>query len=191
MNKISPQLIEYAERFVSASQAIDYSKIIEHNKDEVIKLKSLVRQLVKHRGNEALTDYASPQIVNRKAAPPPAPDKGHQLERRKNIVASLTQEGFESRLGRVYCSDSVGRSMAFKDVVHRHGLPDFDMVIAPDFSPQSGLHGIFVTGSEVFSALLPNPGERHDWRVLRRSSYQSLSQMSEYVTLLAAGFDLP
>jgi len=112
-----------------------------------------------------------------------------QKQRQQEVVAQLSDEGFAKRLGNVYDSMSDARSVPFSEVKHARGLPVFDMVLAPDFSPVSGLHGIFISPLEVFTAVLADPGD-HEWKILKRRAYSSNEEMAKFVTLLSAGFEL-
>lgn len=112
-----------------------------------------------------------------------------EKQRQQEVVAQLSEEGFAKRLGNVYDSTSDARSVPFSEVKHARGLPVFDMVLAPDFSPISGLHGIFISSLEVFTAVLAEPGD-HEWKILKRRSYHGKEEMAKFVTLLSAGFEL-
>ena len=199
MKKISGSVWDEAVQLVTVSQAIDYQQIIANNRAEVAKLRKVVEAIRRKRlpADEALIMDPGPLAkaqdvgVMKSQGVPSREDPDVQRARRQDITRALVREGFDARLAKVYCSDTVSRSLAFKSVPHRYGLREFDMVIAPDFCPQAGMHGIFIGRKEVYSAILVNPAERNDWRVLKQGPYQTLDEMVELVTLLAAGFDLP
>ncbi len=194
------ELVVQAGRLLEVSQSIDYQLVIENDEDEVAKL---------HRGIESLDimpyrrrgDIEFASTDSRVARPgldvgdsprrDAAQERSEEATRRGEIMDQLNEQGFSERIGKVYDSFAETRSCSLADVPHRRGLPVFEMVIAPDFAPISGMHGVFVSNLEVMSVILPYPGNEHDWEVLNRKAYSSLDEMGEYVTLLSAGFELP
>lgn len=184
MKNISEIILRDAVKLVRDSQAIDYKQIVANNHREVEKLRVLLHSM--RKGTSTGAQDRTQQVFKQ---PISAPEDVTAV--RKTIIQVLVEGGFENRLRQVYCSSSEKRSIPFKSVPHRRGLVDFSMVIAPDFAPQAGLHGIFITATQVYSALLANPAENKDWRVLKKVPYKSPNEMAELVTLLAAGFELP
>jgi hypothetical protein len=196
VSDLSDSIISQADIIINGSKSLDYAKIVKHDSQEINKLKLLLSQLGLNSdsrttmtvGLNTKTDSSS------KAAEPSALSNEEQAElklhkRTQDIVESLAKEEFEPRINSVYNTTATKRIIAFSDVLHTRGLPSFDVVLAPDFSPVTGLHAIFVSSLEVFSAVLPEPGD-YEWKVLKRRAYMDLEQMVEFVTLLSAGFDL-
>ena len=189
-------IMEQASSLLRASRSLDYPAILRHEPASVARLREVIARLglsangsaVKTR-RSTLTSVNTDTTVLRVAADQ-AKSKPVATNRLQELVQRLGEEGFSERLAHIYDSQSVSRSIAFKQAPHRYGLPGFDMVVAPDFSPVQGLHGIFITALEVFTAVLPSPASEHEWKILKRREYQGIDQLLEYVTLLSAGFDL-
>ncbi len=117
-------------------------------------------------------------------------DEKQSREHRIAIMTALKTEGFEDRIGKIYNSFSRNRSIPFSDAPHRRGIPAFDMVVAPDFSPCSGMHGIFVGKHEAMSIILASDaGGEAEWAVIKRKSFANTEEMVDAVTLLSAGFE--
>lgn len=215
MSTESKQILDNASDLLAAAKSLDYTLILNNHVDEVKKLKDVlvnfnIGKTGKTGKNEVLADYASKlegqrpsknildglsstelardsDSVNIKS-----PDDRHAIPR-DELDASIADEGLQDRVGKVYNSLSTGtdRTLAFKQVHHSRGIPAFDVVIAPDYSPTSGLHGIFISESEVMSIVLSSDSPAEDWQVLKRKHYSSADEMIEYFGLLSAGFDLP
>ncbi len=184
-------LIKEAQVLISASKSLDYSKIFAHDPNEIAKLKALMGHLnIKPltRYGESLDNYASVQQQNT-ASPT---DKDAEAEkRRQTIVDILKAEGFEDRIDNVYNSFSGERNTPINRVPHHRGIPEFDVVIAADFAPVSGMHGVFINDREVMSIILPaDAGPSIDWQVMKRKRYENPEQMIDIVTMIASGFDL-
>jgi hypothetical protein len=64
----------------------------------------------------------------------------------------------------------------------------FDMVVAADYAPGEGYHGIFITANEVLSGFLPLPAGQREWQLRARARYINQAQMVERVGLMSAGF---
>jgi hypothetical protein len=62
------------------------------------------------------------------------------------------------------------------------------MVIAPDFSPEDGLHAIVVAPQEILSCLLPGADSTRPWQVRQRVRYSSGEELVDLVSLISAGF---
>jgi hypothetical protein len=174
---------EYLQRF----NRLDYAAIIAHKPEAVAVLQEVVRSIrgALPRDSEALDGYAQPPQGRAKGVPDD--DKSSMVERRRSFVEALSHSGLGARLGKVYCTQAETRVTAFRDVPHKTGLPQFDMVVAADYSPQAGYHGIFVAAHEVMSWVLPSPYDR-PWQLRERHGFASLEQMTELVGLLGAGF---
>ena len=179
------QLLSQAVDLVEMCKRLDYQQIIAHKPEAVAALKDAVRII---RGsindNESLEDYAGKQVVRE----PTPEEKAALLERRRQLVEVLGHAGLAERMGKVYSTEASQRLIPFKDIPHKHGLPQFDLVVGPDFSPQSGFHGIFIGEQEVMSCLLPAPAETVQWQVRERHRFASLDQAVDLVGLLSAGF---
>lgn len=190
----SNPVLANADTFLDCCDRLDFQSIFENQKDALrtlrvvmdeLDLAPLTKEQIKGlRSAEAITVDSS-AVVSHVAASDP------KEERRQEIIDEIEAQGFGDRLDKVYDSFADGRSRLLSKVPHRHGLPFFNTVIAADFAPTSGLHGIFISNSEVISAVLPYPCEGHHWQLEIRRNYSSLAEMVEYVTLLSAGFELP
>ena len=108
-----------------------------------------------------------------------------------DIMQALALKGFASRAGLVYNSFSDSRTLAFDQAHHRRGVPPFEVVVAPDFAPVSGMHGVFISTTEIMSVILPSDKANADWQILKRKSFNCRKEMMDYLSLIAAGFDLP
>ena len=80
--------------------------------------------------------------------------------------ASRQQPGYNQRIGRVFVTDHPEALVPIDKIPHRDGLPVFEKCLAPDDSPIHGAHGIFVTSTTVFTAVLPQPFSSNGWQVL-------------------------
>jgi len=187
-----------------ASQGLNYQKILTHDSEEIAKLRDSLLGLNIRWDSGSLGDYASKQEARQYSGntageqPSGGVDTRSALdldtvERQGQIIESLSDEGFSDRSGNVYSSFVKSRSLSFKQVPHRIGLPDFDVVVAPDFAPNPGLHGIFIGSGEVMSMTLSiidgKTGEQ--WQIEKQKKYSSEEQMVDFVTLMSAGFELP
>ena len=181
------ELFLQADDVLQLFNRLDYEAIVAHEPDAVAVLQEVVKTIRGKRGDEALASYATAPPVPRQPEVSIAEDKVSLQERRRAFLEVLSQAGLGARLGKVYCTEADSRTTAFRDVPHKLGLPPFDMVIAADYSPQSGYHGIFVAGQEVMSWVLPTPSEL-PWQLRERHRFSSLEQMAELVGLLGAGF---
>lgn len=180
------ELFLQAEKFLQLFNGLDYAAIIAHEPSAVAALQDVVRSIrgTSANADEALSDYAT---LSQQLVAPAADDKRLLVERRRSFVEVLSQVGLGARLGKVYCTQAESRLALFRDVPHKQGLPQFDMVVAADYSPQNGYHGIFVGAQEVMSWILPTPYER-PWQLHERHRFATLDQMAELVGLLGAGF---
>ncbi len=174
-------LLDRGERLVAGVRALNYRRLIAHDPREVEKLQQLLREL----------DDMELQPASAIATSLQGGQGNDDETRHEEIVEELCGCGFDERMGRVYDSFAQGRSRDISEVPHDRGMPVFDTVVAADFSPVSGMHGIFISKLEVASAVLPAPGEANEWQVLARRHYTSLEEMREFVILMSAGFELP
>ncbi len=186
------ELIRRAEEFMRLCKRVDYQSILSHEPAAVAKLQNVLQELKKTlpRSDESLENYAQvqPAPPTRVAAPESEDEKVALLARRREFVEALSQGGLGNRLGKVYSSLDDRRLLAFREVPHQQGLPKFDMVVGPDFSPVSGFHGIFIGAQEVLSYVLPSPADSHQWQVRERHRFATNAQLVDLVGLLSAGF---
>jgi len=173
-----------AEEIVQLYKSLDYAAIVRHESAAVAGLREVLRVIrpPSAQPRDELSNYAGVEV-----APKGAMHDVGSAERRRAYVEALSVAGLGQRLGRVYSSTAETRVVAFRDVPHRIGLPDFQLVVAADYSPQAGYHGIFVNAQEVVSCLLAAPGEQ-PWQTRERHRFASVQQMVEMVGLLSAGF---
>ena len=185
-------LIDQASALLAVSRQLDYLKILEHDRAEVAKLNQLLGDLPGSGQTtvDAALDLASAQARNDGEDTKAGSDE-FKANREMAILQQLTSEGFVDRLGKVYNSRSEERSMEFRKVPHRKNLPEFDMIVSADYAPSAGLHGIIISEHHVMSVFLATPEEQNEWEILKRRPYDNMEEMGEFVTLLAAGFDLP
>jgi hypothetical protein len=188
------ELIQRAEEFTRLCKGVDYPAILAHNAEAVAALQDVLIVLKKAlpRNNEDLNDYAQAQSGPRKRVNKTEsdPEKAALLERRRHFVEAFSQAGLGNRLGKIYSSLDERRLLAFREAPHQQGLPKFDMVIGPDFSPVNGLHGIFIGAQEVMSCVLPSPSESHQWQVRERHRFSNNLQVVDLVSMLSAGFPI-
>lgn len=186
------ELIQRAEEFTRLCKSVDYQSVLAHDAAAVAALQDVLQVLKKTlpRGGEDLGDYASTQAGarQRSAAPESSAEKKALLERRRIFVEAFSQAGLGNRLGKIYSSTDDRRLLAFREVPHQAGLPQFDMVVAPDYSPVGGLHGIFIGSQEVMSCVLPS--ESHQWQVRERHRFANNLQVVDLVSMLSAGFPI-
>ncbi|MEE8056304.1 MAG: hypothetical protein V3T17_00500 [Pseudomonadales bacterium] len=204
MKIFSDAILADADKLLAACKKLDFNGIANHDAAEVSKLKSVLIELsikIAH-SKDALDNYASkqagPKAGGHASGSRLNTDTEQTIEskkvttvRRQKMLEYLQQGGFRERIGKVYNSFSRGRSAVFQDVPHRRGLPPFDLVVSADYVPVAGFHGIFISDSELMSIVLSSDSQSgEDWEILKRKSYQTLEEMVEMVTLIAAGFDL-
>jgi len=178
------QLLRQAVDLVEICKRLDYQQIIAHKPEAVAALKDAVRIIRGSIDDESLEDYASKPVIRE----PEPVDKAALLERRRQLVEVLGHAGLAERLGKVYSTEAAQRLIPFKEIPHKHGLPQFDLVVGPDFSPQSGYHGIFIGEQEVLSCLLPAPAETLQWQIRERHRFADLDQAVDLISMLSAGF---
>lgn len=190
-------IITEADKLLSVSQSLDYTKIGSHDLAEVAKLKAALFDLkIRVSNDEALDGYATKQVIRTSRLNDRSmmsSDDEEQKERRAQICESLGKEGFDDRVSHVYNSFVGSRRMRIEEVPHRVGLPDFDVVIAPDFAPEPGLHGIFISSKAVMSMTLALDESENgkQWMLLKSKEFSSEDEMIECATLMSAGFDVP
>jgi hypothetical protein len=191
-------IIAEADKLLLASRSLNYAKIGAHDLEEVAKLRAALLDLkISNSNDDAIDSYAIRQVTRNSDLGGGSKflyqDDKEIKERRSRVCESLGNEGFEDRVSQVYNSFVGSRRMRIDEVPHRVGLPEFDVVIAPDFAPNPGLHGIFISSKAVMSITLAldesEDGKR--WKVLKRKEFSSEDEMVECATLMSAGFDVP
>ena len=162
--------IHRAKRAHDLVDRVDLDRVAAHDSDEVNKLDKLT---------EALNDLSEGQNVeyvpgvDEEDAPTLDPNQIRRLE----LMEILDREGLSDRLGRVCMTGAEEEIRPLDLIPHHDGLPDFDVCIAPEYTPADGAHGIFVSEKGVFSALIPEPVTRHKWRILRSRPFDDESEM--------------
>lgn len=188
------ELIQRAEELTRLCKSVDYQSVLAHDSAAVAALQDVLQVLKKTlpRGSEELGDYATVQTARKKREESPESDaeKKALLERRRHFVEAFSQAGLGNRLGKIYSPLDDRRLLAFREAPHQEGLPKFDMVVGPDYSPINGLHGIFIGAQEVMSCVLPSPGESHQWQVRERHRFANNLQVVDLVSMLSAGFPI-
>lgn len=205
---VSDIVLKNADALLAAFKSIDFKKILSHDAAEVEKLKGVLvsLQIALKRPTELLDQYASKPSapsgsdqgflpVLNDLASLDATDKSSAVDRpfsgKDDIMEALALNGFASRAGLVYNSFSDSRTLAFDQAHHRRGVPPFEVVVAPDFAPVSGMHGVFISTTEIMSVILPSDNANADWQIFKRKSFSCRKEMMDYLSLISAGFDLP
>lgn len=217
MKLFSDVILAEAGQLVAASKGLDYQRISEHQPEEVARLHRVMAELNVPRHLAANTVENHNVIVS---APGPGSGEGEpsaaqllsldshvspldsheigegivepdRLAIYTGIMDSLAADGLEGRAGLVYNSAAKSRTSPFDGVHHPRGIPEFDVVIAPDYAPEPGMHGVFISETEIMSIILPSGDPAASWQVIKRKGYDNLGQMMEYLALISAGFDLP
>ncbi len=205
MGIFSEVLLGNADKVLDACKRINYNGIINHDPSDVATLKEVLVDLsiTANQPGESQSkpsESADGSVTNQV-------ERGEQLNsgagvvmeskedimaRRENIAKHLDDEGFAERIGNVYNSFAEKRISTLDQIPHRRGLPPFDVVIAPDFAPVAGLHGVFISEKDVMSIILASEGGGESgWEIIKQKPYKTPEEMIELVTLVAAGFDLP
>jgi len=182
--------LDRALALLQLCRRLDYEAILDHQGEAVETLREVVQILRQSLPEGAQGDGGAAADVETvsDAADPDLADKGALLERQRRFVEALSRAGIGNRLGKLYCSDAPSRQVAFREAPHKLGLPHFDMVIAADYAPVSGYHGIFIGAQEVASCVLPLPAESHQWQIRERHRFADARRAAELVSLLSAGF---
>jgi hypothetical protein len=182
------QLYEEAGQVVRLCEALDFEGIVRHRPQAVSALQNVIRVLKLELPR--LRDGGGVERGEAQSARAAAPGEDREAVqlRRRQMVEALTQAGLGDRLGKIYSTHVERRIQPFREVPHKMGLPMFDMVIAPDFSPEDGLHAIFVAPQEILSCLLPGADSTRPWQVRQRVRYSSAEELVDLVSLISAGF---
>lgn len=180
--------LDRALSLLSLCQRVDHAAVVAHEPEAVETLHEVVQILRRSLELDGSSLPASPGPGEEEPAVEMAQGKSALLERQRRFVEALSRAGLGDRLGKLYCSNAERRLVAFREVPHKLGLPQFDMVVAADYAPVSGYHGIFVGVQEVVSCILPLPAESHQWQVRDRHRFADAARAAELVSLMSAGF---
>ncbi len=168
-------LMKQAQKAHEIIEAVDFEKVASHDPEEVGKLQGV---------NEALGKLSEGEQVNRVDGLDEVENLDPAFAIKNELLLLLDDAGLGERLGRVYTlglgSAQPGTKPA-EIVPHREGLPAFDVVIAPNYAPADGAHGIFVSYSGVFSAHVPEPITRHHWKIMRSQPYDDNEELVSLV----------
>ena len=162
--------IHRAKRASDLVDRVDLDKLAEHDTEEVNKLDKIADALGSLSEGQNV-DYVPGVDIDE------APTLDEHQIRRSELMELLDREGLSDHLGRVYMSGAEEAVRALDLIPHRDGLPDFDVCLAPEYTPADGAHGIFVSDRGVFSALIPEPVTRHKWRILRSRPFDDAGEM--------------
>ena len=204
MGLISDIILKNAEALLSAFKRIDFQKVLSHDVLEVEKLKDVLNslQIAFKRPTEPLDYYTSNANASDQNLLPlnsvtelEATDQSSQLnspfKSKDDIISALAVAGFADRVGLVYSSFSDSRTLDFTQTQHCRGLPSFEVVVAPDFAPVSGVHGVFISTTDIMSIIIPADHVDGDWQILKRKSFTNRKAMMDFLSLVLTGFDLP
>ena len=161
------RILDSARRAQQAIGSIELARIEAHDPDELRKLDvtlAVLDELVASMNAES-EDATVTSSADTRAPDGKASEAG---ERDAAIVdgALRRRAGISQRLGHIFMPGRADPFVAVADLPHREGLPTFEKCVAPDDSPINGAHGIFVTNSSVFTAVLPRPFASNGWQVL-------------------------
>ena len=189
MKFFSDVVLKRANQLLAASKGLDYDKIRVHDNDEISKLRAVLERLNipllrPEPPLAAPTDLQTPSasIINDDAfsllddLQPVYATTGSNSQKLPldYLLVAIQNEGLGENIGYVFDSESPDRRRLLDDVSHRHGLPGFDLVLAPQNSTVAGLHGIFVSGQQIVSASLTS-GDA--WQIVERESYRTESEL--------------
>lgn len=193
----------YAEagRVVRLCESLDFQGIIQHRPKAIEALQNAVKVLNLRLPRSGFEVGAEPSsmhesIVDSVAAPDatavhsPEKEKAELQERRRQLVGAISHGGLGDRLGKMYSSLADVRLQPFREAPHKMGLPTFDLVLAPDFSPEAGLHVILIAAQEIVSCVLPNADANRPWQVRQRARYSNADELVDIVSLMSAGFPI-
>ena len=194
------KVVEQAEQVLGALKTLDFSAIAGHDLAATKQLKAVLSDLrvghleTESRVSEDHPESIQPEMLNTvdetELLESSSVETMSVNENNDTIISLLEQEGFEGRIGKVYNSFAAGRTMPFDESPHQNGLPNFEWVVAADYSPEKGLHGIFISDQQVMSIVLSlAKDKKHQWTLIKSKDYSTREDMLEYVTALSAGFD--
>lgn len=166
--------IDRAKRAQDLVGRVDLERVVAHDQEAVSKLDKVAN---------ALDDLSQGQNVE--YVPGVDDDEAPTLDerhiRRSELMELLDKAGFGERLGRVFMSGSDDPIRLLELIPHNEGLPDYDVCVAPDYTPADGAQGIFISERGVFAALIPEPVTRHKWRILRSRPFDDHKEMLDTV----------
>lgn len=168
-------LIRQAQRTHEIIEAVNFDKLRAHDAEEVAKLDGV---------HEALSKLSEGEQVQRVDGVDEVDNLDPAFAIRNELMLLLDDQGLGERLSRIYTLGLRGSQPGSKPleiVPHREGLPAFDVVIAPNYAPADGAHGIFVSYSGVFSAHVAEPITRHHWKILRSQPYDDNDELVSIV----------
>lgn len=194
-------LFASADKVLKASQSVDYRAVVKHHRvavrqlNEALKLAGMeVEGLFPGRGkgfrtselalDESLTASDDAAVSGQLAS--------NVNNRRDELLALIDSAGYGERVDKVYYAQSDTPTKAFASVVHRSGLPAFEVVLAPDYTPKNGVHAVLVTANSVYTAALCYPEKDHQWQVLINKPFDEDYEMLELLTemiVLPEGLD--
>lgn len=199
-NNSFEHLFASADKVLRASQSVDYRAVVKHHNtavrqlNEALKLAGIeVEGIFPGRGGEFRSGDTS---LHRSSA---GSDVGMQSAQPANTEARsaeifelINSSGYGDRIGKVYYAQSDAPIKALDGVEHRSGLPAFEVVLAPDYTPKNGVHAVFVTANSVYTAALCYPEKEHQWQVLENKPFDEDYEMLELLTemiVLPEGLD--
>ena len=168
-------LIRQAQRTHEIIEAVDFDKLKAHDSEEVAKLEGV---------SEALGKLSDGEQVARVDGVDEVDNIDPTFAIKNELMMLLDESGLGERLGRVFglgLGSSQPGSKSADIVPHREGLPAFDVVLAPNYAPADGAHGIFISYSGVFSAHVAEPITRHHWKILRSQPYDDNEELISIV----------
>ena len=171
-NKSLSELVDIAKRAQDIISRLDLDAVSRHDPAEVAKLQRIA-DAVSALDNGEQVNFVPGVDEDENALPVIDPAKA----RATALLAFLERQGLSARLGRVYVAGIPEPVKPLAFVPHLDGLPDFDMCVAPDWSPVDGAHGVLISERGVFAALVPAPVDENRWRIMRSSPYDSDAEM--------------
>ena len=149
---------------------VDFERIANHDVAEFKKLAKVSRAM-----NLLCIEKDDPVSVVGATEEAPAFDE-HQMKR-SELMKALDDAGYGDRLARIYMSNFDDPIRPLDLIPHIQGLPEFDVCVAPEYSPPDGAQGIFISEQGVYAAFIPEPATRHKWRILRSRPYDDLAEL--------------
>ncbi len=194
-------LFASADKVLKASQSVDYRAVVKHHRvavrqlNEALKLAGMeIEGLFPGRGKDfrssELAFDGSPTTSDAAAASGQSSSDANN--RRDELLELVGSAGYGARVDMVYYAQSDTPTKAFSSVAHRSGLPAFEVVLAPDYTPKNGVHAVFITANSVYTAALCYPEKDHQWQVLINKPFDEDYEMLELLTemiVLPEGLD--
>ncbi|MCR9277819.1 MAG: hypothetical protein NXH85_07565 [Pseudomonadaceae bacterium] len=167
--KSAGEWMQIAKRAQDLVGKVDLGRVVDHNDPEVRKLKKVVEALDELNDGKLVGEIEGVDVEEPQDEAPPVIDE--RAARIARVLADLEAAGYAGRIGRVFL-DSAGDMRPREIVAHSEGLPQYDMVVAPEYSPAPGAHAIFISDKGVFAAHVPDPVNEHRWRILRSRPFE-------------------